>query len=36
VTYVVAGFVKTWLIALPVGVVLTLGLLFIIKAVKNA
>jgi Na+/H+ antiporter NhaC len=35
-TYIVAGFVKTWLIALPVGVVLTLGLLFIIKAVKNA
>ena len=39
VTYIVAGFVKSALIALPVGIVLMLAVLFILKAVlgkKNA
>ena len=31
VTYIVAGFVKTWFVALPVGIVLMLGTLIIIK-----
>ncbi len=33
VTYIVAGFVQTAFIALPVGIALTIGTLFIIKAV---
>lgn len=31
ITYIVAGFAKTWLIALPVGVALALGFLFMMK-----
>lgn len=35
VTYIFAGFVQTALIALPVGIVLTIGTLFVIKAVTK-
>ena len=32
VTYIIAGFVQTWYIVLPIGVVLTVGTLLVIKA----
>ena len=32
VTYIIAGFVQNWLIVLPVGILLMLGTLFVIKA----
>ncbi len=36
VTYIIAGFAQSWLIALPIGIVLTLGLLFFMKyVIKN-
>ncbi len=35
VTYIVAGFVQTAFVALPVGIALTIGTLFIIKAVTK-
>ena len=35
VTYIVAGFVKTAWIALPVGIILMLGTLFIARAVST-
>ena len=35
VTYVIAGFVQQWYIALPIGIVLTLGTLFVIKLIVN-
>lgn len=33
VTFIIAGFVQSWFIALPVGIVLTLGVLFFMKYV---
>ncbi len=35
VTYILAGFVKSWYIALPVGAVLTVATLFVIKAITK-
>ena len=35
VTYIIAPFVKTWLIALPIGIVLMIGTLLVIKMVSN-
>ncbi len=32
VTYVIAGFVPNWYITLPIGIILTIGTLFVIKA----
>ena len=33
VTYIIAGFVTNWLIVLPVGIILTIGTLFVIKKI---
>ena len=35
VCYVIAGFVSNWMIVLPIGIVLTLGTLFVIKVITN-
>ena len=35
VTYVIAGFVPNWYITLPIGIILTIGTLFVIKAVSK-
>ena len=35
VTYILAGFVNNWMIVLPVGIVLTIGTLFVIKTLTN-
>ena len=35
VSFIVAGFVQSWYIALPVGVVLMLGTMFIIKFITK-
>ena len=36
VTYIIAGFVRQWFIALPIGIILTVGTLFVIKFIcKN-
>ena len=35
VTYIIAGFVPQWYIALPIGAVLMVGTLFVIKSVSN-
>ena len=35
VTYIVAGFVQTAWIALPVGIVLMLGVIFVMKSMGN-
>ncbi len=35
VSYIIAGFVKSWLIALPIAFILMIGTLFIIKIVAN-
>ncbi len=35
VTYIIAGFIQNWMIVLPIGIVLTLATLFVIKAVTN-
>ena len=36
VTYIVAGFVQTAWVALPVGILLTLGALFVLKSMGNS
>ncbi|MBR4933175.1 MAG: Na+/H+ antiporter NhaC family protein, partial [Clostridia bacterium] len=35
VSFIIAGFVQNWMIMLPVGIVLTVGTLFVIKSVTN-
>jgi len=35
VTYIIAGFVQVWYIVLPIGVVLTIGTLLVLKAVTK-
>lgn len=35
VTYIIAGFVQVWYIVLPIGIVLTIGTLFVIKAITK-
>ena len=35
VTYIIAGFVQSWYIVLPIGIVLTIGTLFVIKAITK-
>ncbi len=35
VTYIIAGFVQVWYIVLPIGVALTIGTLFVIKAITK-
>jgi len=35
VCYIVSGFLPNWYIMLPVGIVLTIATLFVIKAVTN-
>ncbi|MBE7019897.1 MAG: Na+/H+ antiporter NhaC family protein [Ruminococcaceae bacterium] len=35
VTYILAGFVNNWMIVLPVGIVLTIGTLFVIKTLTK-
>ena len=35
VMYIIAGFVQNWLICLPLGIVLTVGTLFVIKKLTN-
>ena len=35
VTYIIAGFVPQWYIALPIGAVLMVGTLFVIKSISN-
>ncbi len=35
VTYIIAGYVQTWYIALPIGIVLTIATLFVIKAITG-
>ena len=35
VTYVIAGFVQNWMIVLPIGIVLIIATLFVIKAATN-
>ena len=35
VCYIIAGFVSNWMIVLPIGVVITVGTLFVIKMITN-
>ena len=35
VTYIIAGFVQQWYISLPIGIALTLGVLFVIKFMRK-
>ncbi len=35
VSFIIAGFIQNWMISLPIGIVLTVGSLFVIKAVTN-
>ena len=35
VSFIVAGFIQNWMISLPIAIVLTVGTLFVIKAVTN-
>ncbi len=35
VTYIIAGFVQSWYIVLPIGIVLTIGTLFVMKAITK-
>ena len=35
VAYIIAGFIRSWLICLPIGIVLMVGTLLIIRAAAN-
>jgi len=35
ITYIIAGYVNNWMIVLPIGIVLMVGTLFVIKAITN-
>ncbi len=35
ITYIIAGFVQVWYIVLPIGIVLTIGTLFVMKAITK-
>ena len=35
VSFIIAGFIQNWMITLPIAIVLTVGTLFVIKAVTN-